>query len=370
MRFSFISLLFSLLTVIGLSQENILDDPEIQEKVEKCLSSTYEFNFAEAHSLLNEIEKALPSHPAPSFLKALIIYWENLPLPSKGIHSDEFLKSMKESVARANLLLKEDPDDIEGVFFDLHARAFIAMYWADNGKPGRVIKDIDNLYRRTMQGINLKEKFNEFYFSSGLYSYYIEAYVELHPVYKPIAALFREGNKEEGIIELQYAIDNTTYIKVEAILFMSLLQLNYEKNLEEALKYAAILYNNYPKNTYYIGHYLMILLYQNKFETASVILERISGKEDDFSQMIFMVMEGFILENNRKKIHEAKRMYREGIRAAEKFGPFADIYQAIAYAGLSRIAKINNDQRAFRKNRRKSESLSDYEFILSYQKPV
>ena len=366
MKLRFLSLVFSILPIIGFSQENILDNPEIQEKVEKCLSSTYNFNFSEANSLHSEIMKALPEHPVTPFLEALIIYWENFPLLPGEDQSYEFILLMKESIKGANIIMKEDPENIEGIFFDLHARAFIAMFWADNGKPGKVLKDIDNLYRQTMRGIDLKEKFNEFYFSSGLYRYYIEAYVELHPVYKPIAALFRKGDKVGGLIELQYAIDNTTYIKVESLLFMSLLQLNYEENMEEALEYAAILYNNYPNNTYYIGHYLMILLYQNEFEMASIILDRISMTKDDFSQMIFSIMEGFVIENSQKNLIKAKRMYEEGIVAAEKFGPFADIYQAIAYAGLSRIAKSDNSQRASRKNRRKSESLSNYEFILSY----
>jgi hypothetical protein len=367
MKYLSLGLLVFILSFPGISQESILDMPLIQEKVENCLASTYNYEFSKARALQKEIREELPKHPVTNFLNALIIYWENMPLLPKDPQADEFLSSMQRSVRKSKLLLKEDPNSVEGVFFDLHARAFMVMFWADNGKPARVLKEIDNLYRRTMQGKDMKEKFNEFYFSSGLYSYYIEAYVELHPIYKPVAVLFRKGDKEIGLEELQRAIDSTTYIQVEALLFMSLLQLNYEKEMDQALEYAAVLYNNYPKNTYYIGHYLMILLYQDEFELAQVILEGLGQKEDKYSHMIYTIMQGFIIENNLNNLTDAKSNYLDGIEIAEEFGPFADIYKAIAYAGLSRISLKTKNKKLSKKHRRKSKSLSNYEFILDYE---
>ncbi len=366
MRFKvlIIILLISKGAIFG--QETILDNPEIQVKIQTCLQSIYNYDFSLANQKLLEIENQIPGHPVCSFLEGLKIYWENMPLLSEDPQTDEFLKSMEESISIASNMLKKNPNSIEGIFFDLHARAFIAMFWADNGKPSKVIKDIDNLYRRTMQGIDLKNIFNEFFFSSGLYSYYIDAYVDLHPVYKPIAKLFRKGDKENGLKELQQAIDSSTYMAVESLLFMSLLQLNYEKNMIGALEYAAILHNNCPANTYYTGHYLMILLYQNEFELAVSVLQKLELNEDDFSEMIRIIMQGFILENYLNNSNDAEENYMKGIAQADKFGPFTHIYQAIAYAGLSRIYNTREEPRLARRYRKKSKALSKYEFILAY----
>jgi len=60
----------------------------------------------------------------------------------------------------------------------LFGRAFKAMFWADNGKSGKVVPDLRTMYKRTKEGFELKDRFVEFYFSTGLYNYYIEAYPE------------------------------------------------------------------------------------------------------------------------------------------------------------------------------------------------
>lgn len=366
MRFLFIILII-LIPLSGISQDNILENSMIQQQIESCLDNTYNYNFKYARSLQKEIKNTLPEHPVTDFLYALIIYWENMPLLPDDKQTDEFLRSMEKSISRSKELLKNDPDHLEGVFFDLHARAFTAMFWADNGEFRRVLKDIDKLYRRTMQGIDKKGQFNEFYFSSGLYSYYIKAYLETHPVYKPIAVLFRKGDMEQGLRELQYAIDSATYIKVEAIHFMSLLQLNYEENMPESLKYASILHNKYPNNTYYTGRYVMILMYQQEFEQADSTLQELEMKDDTFSKMLVSIFKGFIAENDEVDLEAAKMYYRHGIKIAEEFGPFADMYQAIAYTGLARLHEYKGEYKIAKKQRKLAESLSKYKFIHSFQ---
>jgi len=360
-------ILAGIFSISGFTQQNILNDPLVQERVQDCLYYTYGFKFEKAIELQKILQSDLPDHPAPYFLKALITYWKYFPLLPADSETKEFERLMDKSLALSGRMLEKDPKSLEGIFFDLHSRAFIAMFWADNGKPARALLDLDNMYRMTMKGIILKEDFNEFYFSSGLYNYYIEAYVELHPVYKPIIAMFREGNKTLGLKELEYAADNTTYIQYETLLFLSLLYLNYENNAEYALDHAAELYNNFPDNIYYTGHYLIILLYNSKFTISSLIMDGIDRKKDDFHEMIYEMTNGFLLENKEDNIFQARAAYTKTIEIAESYGPIANIYAAIAYAGLERIAERKNQASDARKYHRKSRQLSVYEFILEYE---
>ena len=278
-----------------------------------------------------------------------------------------FISNMDRAIALAGDMLARNPGSMEGVFFDMHARAFKAMFWADNGKPAKVIADLNNMYRSTMLGIEYKETFNEFYFSSGLYNYYIEAYVEKHPQYKPLALLFRKGDKEKGLEELEYAINNTTYIKHEARLFMSLIQLNYEKNMELALEHAAQLYNLFPKNIYYAGQYLIILLHSEQYTVASTLNAKLAKKKEPFHRIIYQMTEGFISEKQKNDPVLASKQYKEVIRLSKKQGPIAHLYEAIAYAGLARIADKEEDPLTARRHRRTSSRLSDYEFILDFR---
>ena len=347
-------------------QNNILDKPEILKRVEECLYNTYGCNFEEARQLQQELQKAIPRHPAPYFLNALIVYWENFPLLPDDPKVESFEDAMEQTIAHAEIIGSKDDGVMESVFFEMHARAFRGMYWADNGKATKLLADIDNMYRSTMKGIEYKEVFNEFYFSSGLYNYYIDAYVEKHPIYKPIASLFREGSREVGLKELQYAIDHTTYLKYESLLFMSLLQLNYELDYEKSLEYMSQLYNLFPKNIYYLGQYLIILMHDQKFTLASAINDKLKKSKDHFSQVIYHMTRGFIEENKGEDFRVAKKHYRQVIDYYDEFGPISGLYVSIAYAGLGRIAEVEGNEREARKLRRKSRQHSSYDFILEY----
>jgi hypothetical protein len=367
MRDAFIAILLLLVMIKVPAQQNILDSQLTQKKIEKCLYATYGFNFPEAKDVQKELEEEMSQHPVAWFLSALITYWEFFPILPDDPQVNIFISDMDRAIELAGGMLSKDPNSMEGIFFDMHARAFKAMFWADNGKTGKVIADLNNMYRSTLLGIDYKEEFNEFYFSSGLYNYYIEAYVEKHPMYKPIALLFRKGNKKDGLEELQYAIHNTTYIRYEAILFMSLIQLNYEKNMPLALEHAAQLYNHFPRNIYYAGQYLIILVHSEQYAVASALNSNLTDKNDGFHRMIHQLIEGFISEKQRNDFTRAILNYEESIRQSENYGPIANLYAAIAYAGLARIAEKEGDPVAARKYKKNSSRLSDYEFILEFR---
>lgn len=366
MRYSLIIIPLFISLTKGLSQVNILDQPDILEKVEKCLYLTYGFHFDEAQELQSQLERRLPNHPAPFFLRALIIYWGNFPLLPDNPKVDEFETAIEQTLENCKSMINTQDGNLEGIFFDMHARAFEGMFWADNGKISKVIPDLDNMYRSTMKGIEYKDQFKEFYFSSALYNYYMEVYIDKHPIYKPLVFFFHKGDKALGLRELEFATKNTTYIKYEAILFMSLIQLNYEENLDSALDYMSILYNNFPDNIYYLAQYLIILLHNKNYSVAAALDAKLLDDKDDFHQMIYFMCEGFLQENTTSNDVLATANYKKTIFISEKIGPFADLYAAIAYAGLARIAGNDHDENLARKYRRSSSQHSTYDFILDF----
>ena len=186
-----------LLLVLGwstlFSQLSYLNRPGLLEKVNTGLNHTYNFAFEDARKIQQELLRATPDHPAPVFLEALILYWEHFPLLPEDQASDRFVQLMEQCVQMAETLIEQEETYLEGIFFDLFGRAFQAMFWADNGKSGKLVPDLRTMYKRTKEGFGLKEDFVEFYFSTGLYNYYIEAYPEAHPVYKPLLSFMQKG---------------------------------------------------------------------------------------------------------------------------------------------------------------------------------
>ena len=264
----------------------------------------------------------------------------------------------------AESMMETEQSRLEGIFFDLFARALKAMYWADNGKSGKVVPDLRTMYKHTVKGFDLKDEFNEFYFSTGLYNYYIEAYPEAHPVYKPLVAFMQEGDRELGLVQLNHAINHTVFLKVEATLFMSLIQLKYENDLNTAAIFAERLYREYPGNIFYQGHLITILLHQHRYDRVGEILEQTNSQEDAYSEMIRQLAGAFMEEKVSGNDDSAGKKYWNTIGLADSFGPFADLFKAMGYMGLSRIHESRDLHGEAKRYARKASNLTVYRFIL------
>ncbi len=355
----FVSIFYS-----GSGQNRLLDNPEVLEEINSCLSNIYNFRFEKARVCLDKVEKYTPNHPANSFLKAFLMYWEYYPLVPGHEKEEEFLAYMEDCIESSEDWVSKEESELEAIFFDLFSRAFYVMYWADNGKPGKVFPHLNVMYRHAMEGFGLKEKFNEFYFTTGLYNYYVEAYPEKHPAYKPVVMLFRDGNKPLGLNQLEYCSENAVFLRVEATFFLSLLHLNYEEDLEKASSYAARLYREFPANTYYAGKYLEILLYNKKYFFAPVILNKLKSWEDPFSQMQYYLYKGYYEEKANKNYSLAAENYNRALEISEQFKDFTNPYNAIAFMGLGRLEQRKGNFSKSNRFYRKARNASSYDYIL------
>lgn len=346
------------------AQVSYLNRPDLLNKVDSCLQHTYNFSFLKARSFQKELAGITPDHPAPIFLEALILYWENFPLTPEKKASERFVDLMDQVAELSEPYYDSDRLHLEGVFFDLFSRAFKSMFWADNGKPGKIIPDLVTMYKYTKEGFELKDQFNEFYFSTGLYNYYIEAYPEAHPAYKALLAFMQDGDKALGLQQLNYAINHTVFLKVESTLFMSIIQLKYEKDLSTAVIYAEKLFKEYPDNIFYQGHLVTILLYQQRFKRTREVLGTMVTQRDSYSEMIRVMAGAFMAEMESKNYPMAEKGYMKTVEMADTFGPYAELYKAIGYMGLSRIYKQQGNTSEAGSYARKAAKYTTYSFIL------
>ena len=346
------------------SQNKLLIREDLLTVVKQVLILTYNNEFDKAKELLVRVQKEMPDHPATPFLEALIIYWEFYPLTLENTNSDSFIRLMEETSSKAHSMVEKDEDDLEGIFFSLFSRAFYIMYWSDNGKPSKAFPHLNYLYKQTMKGIERKEEFVEFYFSSGLYKYYIEAYPEKYPIYKRIKFLFRQGNKKEGLEDLAYCAENAVYLRVEARFFLSMIFLGYENNTLKATEYAELLYKEFPNNPSYIENYAKALLFNKDYEKAESIINKLFEKNNTYCKLQAHILNGYLLEKYKNNLTAAYNEYQNGEALTESYGQFATNYKALAWMGIGRYHKYKGNLSLAAKYFKMAKNTSPYGYIV------
>ncbi len=343
---------------------SFLDDHDMVNAVQTALKEVYHCRPENAMEVLEKLRQKYPEHPVTPFFEGLIYYWQYYPIIPGKKESKKFETALQESWKLAEQRLKEDPYDIDGVFFNMTARSFIVMYYSDNGKPYKAISHVLTIYREILKGMDLKESFHEFYFMVGLYNYYVEAWPEVYPVYKPVAMLLQSGNKELGLKMLHWASRNTIFLQGEASTFLILIYLNFEQNVDSARTIAGHLYSLFPENPYYTAKYSEILLLSKEYEKALILLDKMD-EMDDFSRMKATVYRGVYKEKALRNYSDAVKLYRQGLQMSEEFGPYANYTTAHAYIGLSRYYDREGDEKKARHYYKKARDATGFDYVFN-----
>jgi tetratricopeptide (TPR) repeat protein len=149
------------------------------------------------------------------------------------------------------------------------------------------------------------------------------------------------------------------------MLFMSIIQLKYENDLNSAALYAERLNREYPDNMFFQGHLVTILLHQHRYGEVRKVMEHMAGQEDSYSEMIRHLAWAFMDEKERSDELAAGEKYLKTIELADSIGPFADLFKAMGYMGLSRINEARGMHEESRRYARKASNLTVYSYILN-----
>jgi hypothetical protein len=362
MQFSkLLILLFCWISLHPVLGVDLINDTTTLDQVRTGLNQVYNCDFDAAEYTLVYLRESYPSHPVTSFFEGLIYYWKYYPLIPGNPGAVEFEEVMEETWQRSRLL-KENGNETEGVFFELMSRSFIVMYYADNGRSSKAISHLGKIYRDIKASFDLQDQFKEFFFITGLYDYYREAYPEAHPVYKPAAMFFRKGDKIRGLEMLRFAAEKTNFMRVEAALFLSIIYINFENKIDSAVMYASQLHQDYPDNGYFLSKYAEMLLVDQQFETAlDPILHLMSI--DDYNKMKGTIFMGIYEEKKLNNAEKSRIYYEEGLRLAEAFDERANYIKAYAFIGLSRYFLDKGDDKQARAYKKKAKNASSYAYF-------
>lgn len=339
--------------------------------IRQGIDKTYNSEFDAADKIYREVERRAPGHPAGPLLNSLNYYYRYYPLTPESPGAKPFEDNLAESIRRAGVMMDKNSEDIEAQAMDMIARSLLNMYYVDNGNNFRAIPQIMPIYRSVMKGFNLKDKFNEYYFTTGLYNYYREAYPEAHPVYKPVTSLLQKGNKAMGIKQLQYAADSCAFLRNEALVFLKIIYLNYENNPERAMFYAKRLFDKYPGNLTFLASYAETLIMNKQYEKARAPLYLLlsKGSKDVGIVMKGLILKGIYEEKVKKDLAVAEKNYLSGLKDAEDLGPTVDAYRAYACLGLARVYKAKGNEDKASEYRKLGEDYARYKYYYRLDQP-
>lgn len=326
---------FIFLFILGHSNAQILNDNQAKQTLVFGLDHLYNFEFDKAKPFFDEIKTRFPGHPVLYLLSGLQLNLENIPLEHNPKAIVNYLAEQKKCHEAAKILYKNPKYKKEAIFFLLASQGFIALTKNYQNKQLDAVVEAKSAYSYYKEGKNLKSEIPEFYFSSGLYNYYVVQYPANHPIIKPMMWFFEGGSKKLGLQELELAAKNSIFTKVEASTHLISVLLKYESNFKKALTFATILNQKYPRNYTFNITYAECLLLNNEFLKAETVVNSFQNQKSTVSDIAELVFKGYIAEKHYKKPVDAITYYSRALKLKGDLR-FTKDYQAMAYAGMGR----------------------------------
>lgn len=331
--------------------------------IKKGTDYVYNFDFNSAEKVNAEIRKLYPGHPVTFLFNGMITYWKNYPLSATSAARISFEDDMRKCIELCDN--NKDPSvESELLLINLCARGFLLLFYTDNDLSFEVFPIASSTYQCIRRSFEFTTRYSDFFFFTGVYKYYREAYPEAHPVYKTLAFLFPKGSKVEGLSELLIVAKNSIILKAEAYSFLTQIFISFENNYRQATFYSKSLHKIYPDNPEYLGSYIKNLLLIKQYDEAENEIESsIEFFKNPFFQAQVTIFEGILQEKKYHDLKKAQQLYLKGVKDISVFRSYGEDYAAYAYFGLSRISELNGDPDNVKIYRKLALKLADFKNI-------
>lgn len=349
------------------SQAQLLNDPPTLKLIQKGLDHIYNYEYAEANSVLHQVEKKYPNHPVSYILDAFVMYWQYLPIKDNATKSKEYVGKLNQCLDAITKRYGKNSTDPEAVFYTIVARGYIAMMYNYNGELMSAAGEAKKAYNALITGLKLTEKNPEFYFTSGMYNYYVELYPEDHAIVKPLMIFFKNGDKSLGLKQVDIATRQGVITKAEACFYLSHIYLEHETNFPKALTYTQKLVSWYPQNQIFNMVNTETLILNGKFDEAEKGMNMLKANTKGFYPIAYNTFQGLIYEKDAKNDSAAQKSYLTALRTPHD-DQYTREYYAMSYAGLARIANRAGNKSKAREYYKKALEKAEYKSIVKEAK--
>ncbi len=339
----------------------ILYDSTAVGMIRLTVSHIYNMEPEKAREEFSLIEQSYPGHPVIYLLKGFMTYWENYPLLPGSRECDVFEENLHSCIDLSIRKPYSDNFEAESVLANICARAMLLMFYADNDLTFNVIPLATGSYKYLKKTFDFTSVFADFYFFTGLYNYYREAYPQNHPVYRAVASVFPRGDVKKGLEELEKSARLSVFLKAESYGMLTWIYAGYENNFPKALSYSSALNTLYPRNPMYKAYNIKNLLLLREYDQAETMIEDYrKDKPNSFLDAQVMIFNGIIQEKKYRNYPLARQFYEEGMSALSMFGDYGNDYIGYAYMGLSRISGYSGDKASEKAFRKKGQDLNAF----------
>ncbi len=343
----------------------VLTDPVMQQTILKTLDNVYNNNFVESDNLIRQLQTRYPQHPAGPMLRAMHLYWQFIPLQSNRNAVAQYAQACEQALVLAKKRLNKDPNDPEGVFFALTAHSYLALNHHNNDQIMRGVDEARRTYSYMKQGFTLMEKNPEFYFTTGLYNYYVERYPMDNPIVKPMMWFFKSGNMPLGLRQMETAARRATFTRYETAYYLAHIYLQHENTPTRASSWLRGLSERFPNNPIYLMRYIESLLLTDRPAEATALLPRLKAMNRPFLTVPIRLFEGLLAQT--KNDREAAEHFQAALRSPT-VAPYTKEYHAMAYTGLARIALRSNNRSLAKTYYGKALEVADYKSVQAEAK--
>ncbi len=240
------ALFYILLSTIILVQSKWSAAMEVDSLVMKGLDLTFAMRFDEAIAQFDQVIAKDTTHPSGYFMKSAVYFWKFTRNYRSQSIGDEFETVSLHALEIAEDFLEDNEDNQDGMFY-------LGGIYGNLGRYYAIKRSYWNAYWYGRKGKNYLEDLVEInpnyydaYLGLGIYHYYAAIMPRFLKFFSFILGI--DGEKEQGIRELQLAIEKGTLTNNEARIFLSTIYLRIEHEYEKALTLLEELYQQYPEN--------------------------------------------------------------------------------------------------------------------------
>jgi hypothetical protein len=325
--------------------------------IKQNIAFIYNRQFREAEELFSKIEARYRSHPAIRLMRGMMVYWQNYPLTPTSPESRTFNDLLRKCIAECEQKEKGE-DDPEILLTNLCARGLLLMHYSENNLSWEVMPLAASSYKYLRQAFRFTDTYPDFYFFTGLYNYYREAYPDLYPIYKTFVFVFPKGDRRGGIEQLVNASESAIFLRAESLSFLTLIYHDFEKDYAQSLMISSRLFGMHPGNGQYRLNYARNLIHQKRYVEAEKTLSSVNLSDNGYFRAEFKILKGVLYELAYSDPVKAEQNYLEGRKEIEPYGYIGNEFNSYACFGLSRIYKSRNNEPEYKRYRKLGQDLS------------
>ncbi|HEV7348678.1 ABC transporter substrate-binding protein [Telluribacter sp.] len=319
------------------TQAQLLTDPAGIRLIQQGIDHIYNYEFEEATRVGQQVKARYPNHPVGYMLKAFQMYWQYLPIQTNKAKAQEYQNTLNQCLVAVEKQYGKESTNPEAVFFTMAAHGYRALMFNYQKELIKAATEAQSAYSAMMNGMKLTDRNPEFYFTTGMYNYYVEVYPNDHPIVKPIMVFFKNGNKPLGLKQVDTATRVGVITRAEACYYLAHIYLEHESQPERALAYSSKLNSWYPQNPVYKILHTEALLLAGRYAEATDDVNYLKRYSSGFYPIAWHTFQGILEEKKEKDDAQAQREYLAALRTPYD-EQFTREYHAMAFAGLARIA--------------------------------